>query len=302
MADRKLRQFLNRGRILHYDPDKPPLDKIGIEINKQGYRIVDPSYLPFKGARGNREPISRFSRRSKRSLVRLCANNCEVFKYFVTLTYHDVVQDGSRVKMHLNRFLTMLRKLGAKEYIWALEFQKRGSIHLHLWLGEHQLESYWREDMCVLRANLAKTLEDERNRKQAMVLQHLWLKSSEQLEDKLARKAAVDYQLLRAAHAVKIYAIKYGSKLVQKRLPEGVKSIGRWWGASRKVANERLFAGIGHTKVYDLLMGFCEQFGFPKLGSVVAECDQAEVAWKFFLETIMNTGESNELDRSRANE
>jgi hypothetical protein len=84
---------------------------------------------------------------------------------------------------------------------------------------------------------------NERSRKLAIALQELWLKSSEQLEDRLARKAAIDYQLLRAAHAVKIYAIKYGSKLVQKRLPAGVGSIGRWWGASRKVAKERLFVG-----------------------------------------------------------
>jgi hypothetical protein len=130
------------------------------------------------------------------------------------------------------------------------------------------------------------TVVNERNRKQAMVLQYLWLKSSEQLEDKLARKAAVDYQLLRAAHAVKIYAIKYGSKLIQKRLPEGVKSIGRWWGASRSVMNERLLVYLGNKNMYALLMGFCSQFGFPKQGSVVTECKPAEDAWELFLDIL----------------
>lgn len=286
MEEPKYRK-LRRKPVFVYDPKRSYIEKISIEINKQGYRITDRSYAPFGNSRAQRKEITRFSNGSRRRLVRLCANNSDIFKYFVTLTYHEIVKDGLLVKKHLNRFLTVLRKSGLKEYIWILEFQERGSIHFHFWFAEHSLESVWREDMPRLREKLVQSLgNDERLKKQAVVVQYLWLKASDQLGDEQAQKAAVDYQVLRSQHAVKTYAMKYGAKLVQKRLPDGVTSVGRWWGASQRVRNEVLFKSVGDERSYRFLTDFCEMFGFPKIGSVVAECEQAEIVWRDFLEAF----------------
>jgi hypothetical protein len=106
---------------------------------------------------------------------------------------------------------------------------------------------------------------NERSRKLAIALQDLWLKSSEQLEDKLARKVAVDYQLLRAAHAVKIYAIKYGSKLVQKRLPAGVGINRTLVGCKSESRQGKTICGVLGTKEsMTVLRGSASNLGFPK--------------------------------------
>jgi hypothetical protein len=72
--------------------------------------------------------------------------------------------------------------------------------------------------------------------------------------------------------------------LAQKQLPEGIQSVGRWWGASRSVVNERLYASIGNVDTCVPLMEFCAEHGFPKVGTVVAECERVSNAWRSFSE------------------
>jgi hypothetical protein len=123
-----------------------------------------------------------------------------------------------------------------------------------------------------------------------MVLQHVWLFASDQEGDEKAGLASVDYQIVRKVEAVKIYAIKYGSKMVQKELPQSVLGVGRWWGASRAVRNDTTRISLTNNELLDRLIKFCEVHGFPKAGNVVCECEQASEAWDSFLETIAIVG------------
>jgi hypothetical protein len=118
-------------------------------------------------------------------------------------------------------------------------------------------------------------------------LQHYWLLASEQDKDEEACKASIDYQLLRNVEAVKAYAIKYGTKMVQKELPEGVLAVGRWWGASNGVKNDVLFFGADNDEGYGKLIEFCAGASFPVIGTNVCECDQATKAWKKFLDRVL---------------
>jgi hypothetical protein len=53
--------------------------------------------------------------------------------------------------------------------------------------------------------------------------------------DEKARHIATSVELVRKPHAVTAYALKYGAKESQKKLPDGVVGIGRWWGFSGQV-------------------------------------------------------------------
>jgi hypothetical protein len=223
---------INRAGFKLYE-DRGP---VRIELNRQSYRINDPSKSKWYRSRGTRGAVKHFSSKSRMRLVRLCANNSEKFRYFVTLTYHRLMQNGRLAKKHLNRFLTSLRRCGVNLYIWVLEFQERGAIHFHVWLGEHDIESNWRAEMKPIRMNLKAGLETGQLQQQAIVLQHLWLIASEQESDEKASLASIDYQVVRKVEAVKIYAMKYGSKMIQKELPYNVLGVGRWWGGFSKAS------------------------------------------------------------------
>lgn len=256
------------------------------EIYRQGYKITDPSRNMWGDRRGDRGAVKHFSSSSRSRLVQLCANNSEKFRYFVTLTYHEIMQDGRLAKKHLNRFLTSLRRAGAHLYIWILEFQERGAIHFHVWLGENNIEASWRTEMKPLRMNLSVGLGDIRLRRQATVIQHFWLLASDQECDEKASLASIDYQVVRKVEAVKIYAMKYGSKMSQKDLPESILGVGRWWGASRGVTNELIPTSLSEKEMFERLLEFCRVHGFPKIGNVVCECEQATEAWANFIQSI----------------
>lgn len=81
--------------------------------------------------------IENLSNSSRRRLIRLFSSvrTGELSSpTFVTLTYHLGRSSQSRVcKSHLNAFLQYFRRnYPVLEYIWRMEFQKRGAVHFHL--------------------------------------------------------------------------------------------------------------------------------------------------------------------------
>jgi hypothetical protein len=57
------------------------------------------------------------------------------FDYMLTLTFASI-PSPEYAKQCLNRYLTWLRSVGVKSYLWVAELQKRGAIHFHLILPE----------------------------------------------------------------------------------------------------------------------------------------------------------------------
>lgn len=75
-------------------------------------------------------------------------------KYFVTLTYADNMQDYDKLKQDIKIFLNSEKRKGIEsKYIWVVEKQKRGALHVHMITntkyttfinknGFHQLENW----------------------------------------------------------------------------------------------------------------------------------------------------------------
>jgi hypothetical protein len=106
---------------------------------------VFPKSLKIRGAapRGQnnlppeRSEIYQFSANSRRRLRFVALNAWPVLVSQYCLTYHNnYPTDGIILKSHFHRFRASIRKvLCIKDYLWILEFQKRGAPHFHLFLS-----------------------------------------------------------------------------------------------------------------------------------------------------------------------
>jgi hypothetical protein len=160
---------------------------------------------------GHRSEISSFTTGSKRRLRWAASNASPSLVSQFGMTYHHSTPDGYEVKRQLNLFLTLLRKkFPGVGYLWILEFQKRESPHIHLWLTLPV-------DTPELKYHLAIT----------------W--------HRIAEPESIDH-LACAFHEKNFiawemgggsYLCKYLDKDHQKRVPDGFCGIGRFWGASR---------------------------------------------------------------------
>lgn len=154
------------------------------------------------------------SSKSLKKLAFYAQNTAVKFVSFVTLTYPGVFpRNGQEVKRHLNRFLSWMRsKYKGVEYLWFMEFQRRGAPHFHVMTSvdmttdkEEVSERWYR----------AVGSGDER---------HL--------------KAGTNVQKLRSEDGSARYVSKYASKAYQKRVPKDYLDCGRFWGSSRGVKPE----------------------------------------------------------------
>jgi len=160
--------------------------------------------------RGKRGAISSFTWASKRRLRFTAANAEPALISQFGMTYHRRTPSGREVKADLNRLLVDVRRAyPGIGYIWILEFQKRGTVHLHLWLtlpvgyGLHQfLAGRW---------NTIAENEDE-----------------EHLRVHLHKDNFIPWEMRSAG-----YLCKYLDKEHQKRVPENFQGVGRFWGSSR---------------------------------------------------------------------
>lgn len=136
--------------------------------------------------------------------------------------------------------------------MWVLEFQKRGAVHFHVWFEKFLAYSFpeW-ENISVRKQILNRFKDDEEELRRFKFLTYLWLKVSGQLEDEKAVKAATDLKLITSSNFTVNYAIKYGWKGEQKDPPALIDYetgevipdwwIGRFWGASGRIRNEKVY-------------------------------------------------------------
>lgn len=159
---------------------------------------------------GVRQPITEFTKSSRKNLA-FTANNTDVhFDRMVTLTYpNKFPNDGRIIKKHLDAMLQWLRRRNIAGYLWFLEFQKRGAPHYHiLTSGGDYIDRYdlsWRWFQIV-------ASNDEKH-----------LESGTRIERGKSE---------RGLHR---YAVKYAAKLHQKTVPANFVRVGRLWGCSGNV-------------------------------------------------------------------
>lgn len=159
---------------------------------------------------GTRETVTCLSRKSLQRMAFTVQNTEVNFASMVTLTYPaEYPENGKVIKVHLNRFLSWLRSRRAGDYVWFLEFQKRGAPHFHI-----LVES----DVTPMREDISKR----------------WYKAVKSGDDKHLR-AGTRTEKIRQADGARRYAAKYGAKKEQKTVPPRFSDVGRFWGASRGV-------------------------------------------------------------------
>lgn len=105
-----------------------------IQVYSAMFKIKIPSTLPSQLAGARRGVIRGFSAASrKRMLEKLAQWKLKRKVYFVTLTYHEYVDNFRAWKRDLDVFFKRMRRaFGDVAAMWRLEFQRRGAPHFHI--------------------------------------------------------------------------------------------------------------------------------------------------------------------------
>jgi hypothetical protein len=165
-----------------------------------------------------RGEITMFTRQARARLAFVAANTSITFRTMITLTYPaEYPTDGQRVKRDLKAFLDWLRReTGGCEYLWFLEFQKRGAPHFHI-----LIDTPWprrRAEETALRDRVAST----------------WYRIAD-TGDAKHLAAGTRTERLRSSDGGARYAVKYAAKMRQKAVPLQYRNVGRFWGHSKGV-------------------------------------------------------------------
>lgn len=165
-----------------------------------------------------RNEITWFSKASRRRLAFVAANTMVDFTTMITLTYPgEFSTDGDKCRRDRRAFLDWLRReTDGCEYLWFLEFQKRGAPHLHILTD--QLYPRKRLEEKALRWRVSST----------------WYRIVGS-GDSRHLAAGCSTEKLRSARGGAFYAVKYAMKMKQKSVPRDYRNVGRFWGHSRKV-------------------------------------------------------------------
>lgn len=173
------------------------------------------------GGHRNSEPPPRgtvveFSYKSRQRLAFIAANTDVQFRTMVTLTYPAAfAQDGEVVKKHFQAFLAFCRRdFGKPNYLWFLEFQRRGAPHFHL-LHDCPLPRT-RVLVSAVRFRVAAT----------------WYRIVGSKDEKHLA-AGTRVETLRTSRGGARYAVKYAFKMRQKVVPKPYQNVGRFWGCSK---------------------------------------------------------------------
>jgi hypothetical protein len=177
-----------------------------------------------------RENCRAWSKKSRKRLMFVALNTDVVFRSMVTLTYPQAFpKDGKVVKKHLHAMITWLQYHTSKSnYLWFFEWQRRGAPHVHI-----LLESLLRDFV------LAKDVSAA------------WYRICDSGDEKHLL-AGTRCEMLRKKNGAVRYALKYASKMRQKRVPDDFINVGRMWGHSRPVApkpkRQASFANLDELK------------------------------------------------------
>lgn len=184
--------------------------------------------------RTKRGQVREFSSRSRRRLSEVAHDLgvLHVPDWMVTLTmpgeWESVCPDGRTFKRHVmawrRRLERWLRARGCEAWsgLWFCEFQRRGAPHLHILLwGPRLSELDTREFAAWASSSWADVVGHENP-----------------VEREKHLRAGTRVERVRRPHFG--YAVKYASKMEQKRVPDGFRDVGRFWGVWRNAAPKPL--------------------------------------------------------------
>jgi hypothetical protein len=179
-------------------------------------------------ARGERKSVTQFSKSSYIRLAFLAAHCPVRFLSMLTLTYGEQFpNDGGIVKKQLQAMMIWLvRRFGRYSYIWFLEFQRRGAMHIHLLTtlpvpGENR-----RRMMCQKWVSIQDLPDWPYSRIKDKKLFHVKQSSLD------FNSHPTVWEAIKNPEGDARYAVKYATKPNQKKPPTWVRNVGRFWGMS----------------------------------------------------------------------
>ena len=202
---------------------------------------------------GEKKDITEFTKESRRRLAFVAANTSVLFAVMITLTYpKEFPTNGETVKLHLKRFKESLLRRFPAEYLWCLEFQKRGAPHCHI------------------------LLDNPDPLKDRLWVSKRWYEIVGSKDHKHLL-AGTRTERLRSKEGGKRYIVKYTAKMRQKIVPAEYAKVGRFWGHSRKVK--------------PMEIGTIELGGEKAFWELIKNWDRAK-SIKLPLKTLFNASES----------
>lgn len=188
----------------------------GIEILRKDIRVkvgIRPGIqmIPSRNGFGGRRGACReFSQRSRMNLQEAVRNTEVSWGSMACLSYPaEFPIDGRRVKKHLRAFLEAAkRRYGSGvDYLWFLEFQKRGAPHIHILFGKQvEVDRKW---LAASWFRIVGSGDPKHYRVQCHKKQ---------------------WQEVYSEDGCERYVAKYAHKTFQKVVPEGFENVGRFWG------------------------------------------------------------------------
>ena len=182
--------------------------------------------------RGERRPIKRLSSTSLARLAIVAKETHITFETMITLTYGpQFPTSGQEVKSQLRIFLTSMRQhFGKFDYLWFLEFQRRGAPHIHVMTD---LDSPTIADrLCMAECWVYDAQQLPPVYYSSMRTKRLHLLNIASLEVHIHRKS---WDTIRSQGGAAHYVTKYATKTEQKEVPQTFRDVGRFWACSQRV-------------------------------------------------------------------
>lgn len=184
---------------------------------------------PLQGKLPTRSNIKMLSRRSLIRLIFLMQCTPVKFRSMLTLTYpYYFPRDGEVVKSDLAAVTQKIRRL-EYEYLWFLEFQKRGAPHVHILLTPDSISPHLRVDFGLYWTQRIATSK-----------WFLTVCPVDSYDTEVLKMAKFNVnpkiiELIKHPEGARNYVSKYASKERQKKVPPEYENVGRFWGCSRSV-------------------------------------------------------------------
>lgn len=202
------------------------------------YTVKRKNLLQGELKRGERKVISMFTKKSLMRLIQTMECTDIQFKSMITLTYpNDYPTNLADVKMDLKVYCQWLRRNFDTEYLWFLEFQKRGAPHIHVLTQIAELTP-------TMRANAGLKWTER-------IANSDWFTSFfvgvfdgvvdyQQYRAEVLKMAKFNthhkfWELEKKPRGLHHYAVWYAAKISQKEAPPDVYNLGRYWGCSKAV-------------------------------------------------------------------
>lgn len=209
---------------------------VGIRVLKGGSVLVErKSLVQGSHVRGDRKKIRVFSKSSRERLA-LTAQECGIeFRTMITLTYGvNFPIDGKVVKESFASWLKRMRRhFGKFDYLWFLEFQRRGAPHFHV-MTDLEYPTLW--DRKTMASIWVDCIGAQHWRYSNVKTQRVNFEDIAVYDVHCHPKA---WEELRSKGGAARYALKYALKMEQKVVPENYSNVGRLWGTSSPVKDAK---------------------------------------------------------------